>query len=173
MLRSSLHKYAAVGAETWSELELLAFLSSGCLPAEADTYLQDTVISTLVAGMDGFSGSKSPIDAIFRKLLFMLSVLFLPVSPLLRSSPFFPLCLRGLKEDKEKLCASSARSGAKVPWRRRDGLGEVMSLLSLLCVCIPLFPSPSPFSFTALCCALPPSFFFLSATRYFNSFQFS
>lgn len=52
---------------------------------DADSYLQDTVISTLVAGMDALSGSMSPTDAMFGKLAVIASegVSRLPESSLL------------------------------------------------------------------------------------------
>lgn len=91
------------------------------------------MISTLVAGIDALSGSKSPIDAMFRKLLFILSknCLAFPF-PVFCARPAPFLSLRPTKERARNCaCASSARSGAKVPEERgRERLGDVMSLLS-------------------------------------------
>lgn len=40
---------------------------------DAFPYLQDTVISTLVAGIEALRGSKSPMDAMLTKVLLILS----------------------------------------------------------------------------------------------------
>ncbi len=92
------------------------------------------MISTLVAGIDALSGSKSPIDAMFKKLLFILSkIVFLSFSRFQWSSPLF--YERGRRTEAEKkLCArlpgEKWSKGARE--RERKRVGDVMSPLFLL-----------------------------------------
>lgn len=118
------------------------------------------MISTLVAGIDALSGSKSPIVAMFRKLLFILSkeCLSFPFPLLWGPASFFrrrgkttagKQCVRLLGEKWIK--------GARERGRKRAG--DVMSLLPISSS--PFSPEPGGefrFSFPFCSFSLPPSY---------------
>lgn len=144
-----------LGVFFFFSLVSLSDLKPGKTHTHTFPYLQDTVISTLVAGTEGLSGSKSTIDAMLRKLLFILSMFFLLFPFYCGPAPFYE---RWRRIARNCVCASSARTGAKVP--EREGLEDVMSHYSRLSVCIPLFLSPFPlFLLFSFCHTLPVGVF--------------
>lgn len=112
------------------------------------SYLQDTVISTLVAGIEALTGSKSPMDAMFAKVGICNFPLWLPLLP--RSCPLSWAARRRAAECWACVYASSARSRAKVRGRGREaGRYDVTPVFLLLweCVCIASECPPPPRSF--------------------------
>lgn len=124
------------------------------------------MISTLVAGIDVLSGSKSPVDAMLRKVLFILSMKNCFCVSF--SSPFFPL--RGpapfYEHQQRRIEAVSAPPRLQVEQRcegereREGGTGDVMSLVSfLLEMCVSLFSYSPRCSSVSTCDLLPLTVF--------------
>lgn len=119
------------------------------------SYLQDTVISTLVAGIEALTGSKSPVDAMFAKVLLILTewgvggICNFPFDCRFRRGPA-PFHERRGGRSAELVCTPPRQEVEQRCEGEGERQGDVMSLLSFcssesMCVCewvppLPLVP---------------------------------